>query len=86
MGKDMSEVVGTALGRAARDAVQNVSATMDRRSRGPLSGGRGLLAGAGLAVLAPVATKRIGRIIREVDVAAGARPLKIRITALPRGQ
>src|SRR5438477_2440216 len=65
MSKDMSELVGLALGKAARDAVHAVSATMERRSRGTLSGSRGLLVGAGLAVVAPVATKGMTRIIRE---------------------
>jgi uncharacterized membrane protein len=57
MAKDVGDLIGTAIGRAARDAAQSLAATKKRGGGLNLSGGRGLAAGAGLASLAPFAVK-----------------------------
>jgi len=56
MAKDVGDLIGTAIGRVARETVQTVAANKKRNGRG-LSGGTGLAAGAGLATLAPLAFK-----------------------------
>jgi uncharacterized membrane protein len=66
MAKDVSEVIGTALGNAAREAIQNVSKNAHKRSRGPVSGPKGLAAGAagvGLLALAPLAAKGVSKAV-----------------------
>src|SRR5436305_5748622 len=55
MAMDVGRVVGTAVGRTAREVVKG--RISGRRSGGALSGGKGLAAGVGLAVLAPLAGK-----------------------------
>jgi len=58
MAKDVGDLIGTAIGRVARETVQSVAASNKKRGGGiNLSGGRGLAAGAGLASLAPLAYK-----------------------------
>jgi uncharacterized membrane protein len=57
MAKDVGDLIGTAIGRVARETAQSVAASRKRGSRMNLSGGRGLAAGAGLASLAPIAFK-----------------------------
>ncbi|TML06627.1 MAG: SRPBCC family protein [Actinobacteria bacterium] len=58
MAKDVGDLIGTAIGRVARETVQSVAANNKKRGNGlSLSGGRGLAAGAGLASLAPIAFK-----------------------------
>src|SRR6478609_12131440 len=58
MAKDVGDLIGTAIGRVARETVQSVAANNKKRGGGiNLSGGRGLAAGAGLASLAPIAFK-----------------------------
>src|SRR5690348_11950401 len=58
MAKDVGDLIGTAIGRVARETVQTVAANSKKRGGGiNLSGGRGLAAGAGLASVAPVAYK-----------------------------
>jgi uncharacterized membrane protein len=56
MAKDVGDLIGTAIGRVARETVQTVASNKSRNGHG-LSGGRGLAAGAGLASLAPIAFK-----------------------------
>jgi uncharacterized membrane protein len=57
MAKDVGDLIGTAVGRAARGTMQSV-ASAKKRGRGlDLSGGKGLAAGAGLVSLAPLAYK-----------------------------
>ena len=59
MAKDVGDLIGTAIGRVARETVQSVAANNKKRGNGlSLSGGRGLAAGAGLASLAPIAVER----------------------------
>jgi uncharacterized membrane protein len=66
MAKDVSDTVKTALNNAVREAVRNVgeasSASRKKSGGGPLSGARGLAAGAGLAALAPLAKKGVDRL------------------------
>jgi uncharacterized membrane protein len=57
MAKDVGDLIGTAIGRVARETVQSVAANKKRAGGVNLSGGRGLAAGAGLASLAPIAYK-----------------------------
>ncbi|MFL5866651.1 MAG: SRPBCC family protein [Thermoleophilaceae bacterium] len=76
MAKDVADAVGTALGKAAREAAQNIGSNgrkragplpgLGRRSS-PLSGLKGVAAGAGMAALAPLAKRAISN---------GADPLK----------
>src|SRR3954470_17535999 len=56
MAKDVGDLIGTAIGRVARETMQTVASNKSRNGHG-LSGGRGLAAGAGLASLAPMAFK-----------------------------
>jgi uncharacterized membrane protein len=72
MAKDVGDAIGTALGHAAREAVQGVSSN-GRRASPPLSGMKGVAAGAGLATLAPLAGKAAAKLVRGVD---GATPVK----------
>lgn len=63
MGNDIADVVGNALGRAAREAVQNASAGLRKQSRNGASGTTKLAAGVGLMALAPVAAKGVGKLV-----------------------
>jgi uncharacterized membrane protein len=56
MGKDVGDLIGTAIGKVARETMQSV-AQGKQRNGGPLSGGKGLAAGAGLVSLAPLALR-----------------------------
>jgi uncharacterized membrane protein len=64
MAKDVGEVIGSALGKVARDAAKNVASNARRASKGPLSGGKGVVAGVGLAALAPLAAKGAGKLAK----------------------
>ena len=63
MAKDMGDTVRDALGHAVREAVKSVGDAKPKPKRGrgggPLSGARGLAAGAGLAAAAPLAKKGV---------------------------
>ena len=61
MAKDMGDAVRDALGHAVREAVKNVGDAKPKKSKGggPLSGAKGLAAGAGLAAAAPLAKKGV---------------------------
>ena len=60
MAKDMSDTVRDALGQVVREAVKNVgSSPQPKKKSSPLSGARGVAAGAGLAALAPLAKKGV---------------------------
>lgn len=66
MGKDVSDVLGTAIGNAAREAIQGVSTKSRKKSNGSLPGGKGLAAGAagvGLMALAPLAGKGVSKLV-----------------------
>src|ERR687897_3729876 len=65
MAKDMGGAVRDALGHAVREAVKNVgdvSPKPKRNGAGPLSGAKGIAAGAGLAAAAPLAKKGVDMI------------------------
>ena len=59
MAKDMSDTVRDALGQVVREAVKNVGGggSQPKKKSNPLSGARGVAAGAGVAALAPLAKK-----------------------------
>jgi uncharacterized membrane protein len=57
MAKDVGDLIGTAIGRVARETMQTVASNHKRGGGPSLSGGKGLAAGAGLASLAPLAYK-----------------------------
>src|SRR5437764_9103405 len=82
MAKDVTEVLGNAIGRAAREAAKNISANARKRSQGnlfermtdtvtdrmdgALSGSKGLAAGVGAATLIPLAAKGAGKLVRGI--------------------
>jgi uncharacterized membrane protein len=57
MAKDVGDLIGTAIGRVAKETVQTLASNNKSRGAPNLSGGKGLAAGAGLATLAPLAFK-----------------------------
>jgi uncharacterized membrane protein len=57
MAKDMSDTVRDALAQVVREAVKNVGNAQPPKQGSPLSGARGVAAGAGLAALAPLAKR-----------------------------
>jgi uncharacterized membrane protein len=59
MAKDMSDTVRDALGQVVREAVKNVGGggPQPQKKSSPISGARGVAAGAGIAALAPLAKK-----------------------------
>jgi uncharacterized membrane protein len=64
MSKDLGDAIGTAIGRAAREAAESVRS--GAKSGDGLSGMKGVVAGAGLATLAPLAVKGAGRLVSKV--------------------
>src|SRR3954464_6652087 len=85
MAKDVADVVGTALGKVAREAAKGVSSDGGRKRAGPLSlgkggsnplsGMKGMAAGAGMAALAPLAAKSAGKLAKRA-IANGGEPMK----------
>ncbi|MFL5837909.1 MAG: hypothetical protein ACJ76K_15175, partial [Solirubrobacteraceae bacterium] len=63
MSRDLGDAIGTTLGHAARDVAKTVASNVRESSRGPLSGVKGVAAGAGLAALAPLAVKGIQTLV-----------------------
>jgi hypothetical protein len=59
MAKDVGDLIGTAIGRVAKETVQTLASNNRSRGAPSLSGGKGLAAGAGLASLAPLAYKGV---------------------------
>jgi uncharacterized membrane protein len=74
MAKDLGDAIGTVIGRAAREAAHAVQNNARKASNGPLSGGKGLAAGAGLAAL-PLAAKGASALVRR-GMGNGAAPVK----------
>jgi len=66
MAKDMQDTVKEVLSRVVQDTGKNLSDHNPARSGGPLSGTRGVVAGAGAAALAPVAIKGISKLVKSV--------------------
>jgi uncharacterized membrane protein len=78
MAKDVADIVGSALGKVAREAVQSVSENSRKApkrvsSNGALAGGAGVAAAVGLAALTPIAAKRAGRLVKGVGQKAGQK-------------
>jgi uncharacterized membrane protein len=86
MAKDVAEVLGTAIGKVAREAAKSVSsngkpshgnniaervgdAVSDRMKN--VSGSKGLAAGVGIATVAPLAAKGVGKLVRGVGGGGG---------------
>jgi uncharacterized membrane protein len=59
MASDVSDTVRDALGRVVREALKNAGDVTPQKKSGPLSGAKGVAAGAGLAALAPLAKKGV---------------------------
>jgi len=74
MAKDLGDAIGHAVGRIAREAVETVSSNARKASNGPLSGPKGLAAGAGLVALAPLAAKGAGKLVKQ-QLANGGNPV-----------
>src|SRR3954451_17042080 len=87
MAKDVGDLIGTAIGRVAKETVQTLASNNMSRGAPSLSGGKGLAAGAGLATLAPLAFKGVkgaknlmngsssGSSDRESDSESGSGPI-----------
>ena len=74
MTQDVAEVIGDAVGRAARNALQNASIGRKRRN-GALSGNKAVAAGLGLGALVPLAAKGASKLVKG-GVPNPAEPLK----------
>jgi len=70
MAKDVGDLIGTAIGRVARETVQSVAHSKSRNGHS-LGGGKGLAAGAGLASLAPIAFKGARHLMNGAGERAG---------------
>jgi uncharacterized membrane protein len=70
MAKDVSDVIGAAIGNAAREAVEGLSSSRKKSGRG-MSGGKALAAataaGAGLAALAPMAGRGVSKLASGLE-------------------
>jgi uncharacterized membrane protein len=70
MAKDVSDVIGTAIGNVAREAVEGLSSNRKKTGRG-MSGGKALAAataaGAGLAALAPMAGRGVSKLASGLE-------------------
>jgi uncharacterized membrane protein len=70
MPKDVSDVIGTAIGNVAREAVEGLSSSRKKAGHG-MSGGKALAAataaGAGLAALAPVAGRGLSKLASGLE-------------------
>jgi uncharacterized membrane protein len=75
MAKDLTDTLGDAVGRLARGTAQSVTSSARKVSKSPLSGPKGLAAGAGLVALAPIAAKGAGRLVKQ-QLADGGNPVK----------
>src|SRR3954466_11421437 len=87
MAKDVADMLGSAIGRAAREAAKNVSTnnrkrspgnmvermtdTVTERMDGAFSGSKGLAAGVGVATLVPLAAKGAGKLVRGIGGGGG---------------
>jgi uncharacterized membrane protein len=78
MAKDMSDTVRDALAQVVREAVKNAgSSSQPQKKSSPLSGARGVAAGAGLAALAPLAKKGVDAVRGNGISLPSARPGKL---------
>jgi uncharacterized membrane protein len=65
MAKDLGDTIGTAVGRVAREAAQNLTQTARKGGKSPLGGMTGLALGAGLAAAAPLAVKGASKLAKN---------------------
>src|SRR4051812_9650911 len=63
MANDVGEIVGRAVGRIARETAHTVASNAKKAQKSPISGPKGLAAGAGLVALAPLAVKGAGKLV-----------------------
>jgi uncharacterized membrane protein len=73
MAKDVGDKVRDAVTQVVRDATKNVGSGGKSKWNGPLSGMRGVAAGAGLAALVPLATKGGVKAVKRRLAAGGAK-------------
>ena len=78
MARDVTDTVRDALTSAAREALKNAgNMTPSKKKSGPLSGAKGLAAGAGLAALAPLAAKKGFEAVRSNGGLPSPKPTKL---------
>jgi uncharacterized membrane protein len=78
MAKDMSDTLRDALGQVVSEAVKNVGGnSKPQKAASPLSGARGVAAGAGLAALAPLAKRGVDAIRGNSVSLPSAKPAKV---------
>jgi uncharacterized membrane protein len=65
MAKDLGDTIGTAVGRVAREAAQNLTQDVRKSRKGPLGGLTGVALGAGLAAAAPLAVKGASKLAKN---------------------
>src|SRR6187200_67710 len=65
MAKDLGDTIGTAVGRVAREAAQNLTQTARKGGKSPFGGMTGLALGAGLAAAAPLAVKGASKLAKN---------------------
>src|SRR3954453_5767308 len=76
MAMDVGRMIGTAVGKTAREGAQARLGSRKRgRGGGGLSGGMGVAAGVGLATLVPVAAKA-GKSLAKRGAAKAVEPVK----------
>src|SRR5689334_15394095 len=75
MAKDLTDTLGHAVGRLARETAQSVTSNARKASKSPISGPKGLAAGAGLVALAPLAAKGASRLVKQ-QLAGDGGPVK----------
>ncbi len=64
MAKDIQETIRDILSEAVGDATKAVTPSRDGKKGGPLSGMKGIAAGAGAVALAPLAAKGVGKLAK----------------------
>src|SRR5947208_2502032 len=91
MAKDVADVLGTAIGKVAREAAKSISTSNDKHSASNIadrvgdvlsdrmknvSGSKGLAAGVGLATVVPLAAKGVGKVVSGLAGGDGDNPVK----------
>src|SRR5690242_20423493 len=68
MAKDVQDTIREVLTHAVGEATKNLNVDRSGKSGGPLSGMKGIAAGAGVVALAPLAAKGVGKLAKTVGV------------------
>jgi len=76
MAKDISDTLRETLGQVVREAAQNVGNAAPQKKSSPLSGAKGVAAGAGLAALAPLAKRGVDA-VRGNGILPSPKPAKL---------